>query len=265
MLLQDKVVIVHGGGGAIGGACARAFGREGARVFLAGRTPEPLQRVAADIVAAGGQASCATLDVLDPSAVRAHADHVAAQAGRIDVCLNAVGFFHVQGIAFLDLAAEDYLHPIDHYTRANFNTAQAAARHMARQRAGVLLSLSTPGARLSGGGFLGNGVASAAVEAFSRILAGELGGHGIRVICLRPDAIPEALALSHSAKVFASAAAESGVSIEAMLAERAAGATLLGRLPTLAQVADCAAFLASDRAGAMTGTVANLTCGSLVD
>lgn len=265
MLLQDKVVIVHGGGGAIGGACARAFAQEGARVFLTGRTADPLRRVMDDIIAAGGRASFDVLDVLDTAATRRHADAVAAQAGGIDVSLNAIGVFHVQGIGFLDLPLDDYRHPVDAYTRANFNTAQAAARHMARQGSGVLLTLSTPGARLSGAGFLGNGVASAAVEAFSRLLAGELGEHGIRVICLRPDAIPEAVATSHSGKVFAAAAGDMGISIDAMLAGRAASATLLKRLPTLAQVAGFAVFAASDRAGAMTGAIANLSCGSLVD
>lgn len=265
MLLQDKVVIVHGGGGAIGGACARAFAQEGARVFLTGRTAAPLRRVAEEIRDAGGRASFDILDVLDTAATRRHADGIATQAGGIDVSLNAVGIFHVQGTPFLDLPLDDYLHPVDAYTRANFSTAQAAARHMMRKGGGVLLTLSTPGARLSGAGFLGNGVASAAVEAFSRLLAGELGGYGIRVVCLRPDAIPEAVATSHSGKVFAAAAGDLGVSIDAMLAERAATATLLKRLPTLAQVAGFAAFAASDRAGAMTGAIANLSCGSLVD
>jgi NAD(P)-dependent dehydrogenase (short-subunit alcohol dehydrogenase family) len=132
-------------------------------------------------------------------------------------------------------------------------------------RNGVILTLSTPGARLSGAGFLGNGVASAAIEAFSRLLAGELGSAGIRVICLRPDAIPEALPASHARAAFEGYARRAGISVEEMLAARAAGATLLKRLPTLAQVADYAAFAASERAGAMTGAIANLTCGSLVD
>ena len=76
MLLKDKVAVVYGGGGAIGGAAARAFAREGAHVFLAGRTRERLQRVADDIAAAGGQSRIAVLDALDEGAVRAHADAV---------------------------------------------------------------------------------------------------------------------------------------------------------------------------------------------
>ena len=108
-------------------------------------------------------------------------------------------------------------------------------------------------------------MSSGAIEAFSRILAGELGPNGIRVICLRPDAIPEAVATSHTREVFSGFAERAGTSVEATLAERARTATLLGRLPTLAEVANVAAFVASDDAGAMTGAIANLTSGSLVD
>ena len=77
-LLADKVAVVYGGGGAIGGSCARVFAREGARVFLAGRTRAKLDTVARDIAAAGGHADVTALDVLDEAAVRAHADRAAA-------------------------------------------------------------------------------------------------------------------------------------------------------------------------------------------
>lgn len=263
--LQGKVAVVHGGAGAIGAAAARAFAREGAKVFLAGRTLARLEAVADGIRAAGGRAECDELDALDETAVERHADAVAERAGRIDIALNAVGFTHVQGTPFAELSLADYEHPVALYTRCNFLTARAVARHMTQQGAGVILTLSTPGARLAGVGFLGNGVASAAVEAFSRILAGELGASGVRVVCVRPHAIPEAVAISHAGKVFASAAEHAGTTIEAMLAEHARTGTLLRRLPTLAQVADTIAYVASDRAGAMTGTVVNLSCGTLVD
>ena len=117
---------------------------------------------------------------------------------------------------------------------------------------------------MSGQGFLGYGVTCGAIETFSRILAGELGPNGIRVICLRPDAIPEAVLTSHTRQVFSGFADRAGTTVEAMLTERARTGTLLRRLPTLA-VANYAAFVASDCASAMTGAIANLTCGSLVD
>jgi 3-oxoacyl-[acyl-carrier protein] reductase len=265
MLLQNKVAVIYGGGGAIGGAVARELAREGAQVFLAGRTLGKLERVASDIAAAGGRAEIAVVDALDEAAVFAHADMVAERAGRIDIALNAVGISHVQGTPFLELSLAEYELPITQYARTSFITAKAVARHMTKQQSGVLLTLSTPGSRMSGSGFLGYGVTCGAIETFSRILAGELGPSGIRVVCLRPDAIPEAVPISHAGGVFELAATRAGMTVEAMLAESARTRTLLGRFPTLAEVASFAAFVASDRAGATTGAIVNLTCGSVVD
>lgn len=260
MLLQDRNAVIHGGGGAIGGAIARAFAREGARVYLAGRTREKLDAVAADIDAA----DVAVVDALDERAVDEHAEAVAAAAGGIDVAVNAVGIMHVQGTPLAELSFEDYAHPIVAYTRTHFLTARAAARHMGP--GGAILTVSTPGARLVIPGILGFGVACAAIEALSRLLASELGDAGIRVVCLRPDAIPEAVAAgSHSGAVFRPVAERAGVAVEDMLAQAAETGTLLKRLPTLAQVADAAVFAASERAGAMTGATMNLSAGSLVD
>ncbi|HEU4540376.1 MAG TPA: SDR family oxidoreductase [Jiangellaceae bacterium] len=264
MLLEGKNAVVYGAGGAIGGAAALAFAREGARVFLAGRTAARLDDVAKRIADLGGTAEIAELDALDQEAVDAHADDVAARAGSIDIALNAVGFVHDQGTPFADLPYEDYADPVVAYTKTNFITAKAVARHMTAQRSGAILTLSTPGARMSGAGFLGNGVSSAAVEAFSRILAGELGPSGVRVVCLRPHAIPEALAISHTGEVFGRVAARSGGTVETLV-EHMSSMTLLKRLPTLAEVADFAAFVASDRAGSMTGAIVNLSSGALVD
>ncbi|GHJ44227.1 short-chain dehydrogenase [Catellatospora sp. TT07R-123] len=265
MLLANKNAIVHGGAGAIGSAVARAFAREGAAVYLTGRTQSKLDAVAARIRDEGGSVETAQLDAMDEHAVADHADHVAKEAGSIDIVLNAVGIMHVQGTPFAELALDDFLHPINAYTRAQFVTAKAAARHMTRQGSGVILSLSTPGSKLPGPGFLGFGVTCAAIEATSRLLAGELGGSGVRVVCLRPDAVPQAIeAGSYSREVFEPIAARAGVPLSDMVAG-AAGNTLLKRLPTLDDVAEAAVFAASDRAAAMTGTVLNLTCGSLVD
>jgi len=264
MLLQNKTAIIYGGGGAIGGAVARSFAREGARVFLAGRSRAKLERVAGDIKAVGGSAEIAEVDALDEKAVDRHADAVAKKAGRIDIALNAIGIAHVQGPPFAELSLADFTHPIDAYTRTNFITAKAVARHMVKQRAGVILTISSPGSRMAGVGFMGYGVTCGAVETFSRILAGELGEHGIRVVCLRPDVIPEALEISYARKTFEGYEKRAGARIEDMLTEQASR-TLLKRFPTLDEVANTAAFVASDRASAMTGAIANLTCGSLVD
>lgn len=265
MLLTGKNAVIYGGGGAIGGAVARAFGREGAHVYVVGRTRARLDPVVRDITAARGRASAAEVDALDERAVEQHAAAVVAEAGSIDIALNAIGILHVQGTGFADLALEDFMHPITAYTRTNFITAKAVSRHMATRKSGVLLTLTTPGTLMAGTGYLGNAAASGAVEAMSRLLACELAPSGVRVVCLRPHALPEAVALgSHTREVFRPAAERAGVSVSEMLAG-AGETTLLKRLPTLAQVASTAVFVASDHGAAMTGAIVNLTCGALLD
>jgi len=261
-MLEDKTAVIYGGGGAIGGAVARAFAAAGARVHLAGRSRARLEAVAGEI---GDAARVAELDALDEHAVVAHADAVAAEAGGIDIALNAVSFPYAQGTLLGGLSVADVMHPIDAFLRSNLITAQAAARHMTARRSGVILTLSTAGARFARPGNLGFGTTCAAIEQMTQRLAAELGPSGVRVVCLRPTAIADAPASgSFTGEVFAPLAAASGVSVEQMLAQWGEDQTLLGRLPTLAQVADAAVFLASDRAGAITGAVTDLTSGNAV-
>jgi len=117
MLLQHKNAVIYGGGGAIGGAVARGFTREGAKVFLAGRTLASLEEVARDIAAAGGMAETAEVDALDGKAVDRHAEAVAAKAGGIDIALNAVGIPHVQGPPFTELSFEGAEPSLDEFPR----------------------------------------------------------------------------------------------------------------------------------------------------
>jgi NAD(P)-dependent dehydrogenase (short-subunit alcohol dehydrogenase family) len=262
MLLEDKVAVIHGAGGAIGGAVARSFAREGARVFLCGRDARRLDAVAAAIADVGGDAETALVDALDEQAVGEHLDAVVARAGAIDVALNATGPGPARErtpLARMDVGA--FAEPIAFYTRANFITATAAARHMADRGAGVIVTLTALPARLPAPMIGGAAPAWAAVEAFSRSLALELGPAGIRVVCLRAHAIPETPTIAAN---FASAARAAGVSPEQFRARLEHG-TLLKRLPALAEIADTAAFVASDGAGALTASVVNLSAGALAD
>lgn len=266
MLLKDKVAIVHGGGGAIGGAVARKFAAEGARVFLAGRTRSKLDAVGTAISRAGGHVDSAEVNALDARQIGEHADGVVARTGRIDIAFNAVGVAHVQGTPLQELSFEELAQPLMDYARTNFLTAKAVAGHMVKRGSGVILTISTPGSKLAfGAGFIGIGAANATVEVMTRHLAGELGPSGVRVVCLRPDATPETLERgSHARQVFGGVAERAGVNAEEMLAG-AAGRTLLKRFPKLDEIAATAAFAASDGAGAITGAILNLTCGTLVD
>jgi len=263
MRLAGRTAVVHGGGGAIGGAVARAFAAQGAQVFLAGRTAGKLDAVARGIRAAGGQAHTAVVDALDEASVERHAAQVAAQAGCIDIAFNAIGVFHVQGRPLAGLALEDFELPLRTYTRSNFLTARAAATRM--RSGGLVLMLTTPAGRMAGPGFMGHSAACAAVEGMARHMAGELGAQGVRVACIRSHAIPQTLAAgSHANAVFAQVAQPAGMAVEQML-EGAAAGTLLRRLPTLEQLAATAVFLASDEAGAITGAVINVNGGFVLD
>jgi 3-oxoacyl-[acyl-carrier protein] reductase len=106
VLLEGKNAVIYGGGGAIGGAVARAFAREGARVHLAGRTQAKLEEVARQIRAAGGVAQTARVDALDETAVDEHADAVAAAAGGIDVSFNLISHGDVQGTPMAEMELE---------------------------------------------------------------------------------------------------------------------------------------------------------------
>lgn len=261
-MLENRSAVIYGAGGAIGGAVARAFADAGARVYLAGRSSAPLEKVASDI---GDAADVAEVDVFDEKAVAAHADAVAAEAGGIDIALNAVAFPFVHGVPFVEVAVEDVMHPIDAFLRSNLITAQAVARHMTARGSGTILTLSTAASRVVLPGTLGYGTTGSVVEVVSERLAVELGPSGVRVVCLRPRAIADGPAHgSFAGAVFASRAAAAGVGVEQWLAQFAQDVTVLGQFPTVADVADAAVFLASDRARAITGTVVDLTFGTAV-
>lgn len=140
MLLQNRNAVIYGGSGAIGGAVARVFAREGARVFIAGRTQTRLDAVAADIAAAGGAVETAQVDAFDLQAVEKHASAIAAKVGSIDIALNAVSVMHDQGTLLADLSLDDFMRPIDGFLRTLFVTSKAVAPHMGGKRPGVILT-----------------------------------------------------------------------------------------------------------------------------
>ncbi len=248
MLLENKNAVVYGAAGSMGAAVARAFAREGARLFLAGRTLATLDAVAEKISAAGGVAQTAEVDALDQQAVEHHADEVASVVGSIDISFNGISVTAVQGTPLVDMSLEDFMAPVVESARTHFVTATAAARRMTAQGSGVVVMLSSSAARESRHRMGGFNLACASIEAFTRSLAGEVGRDGVRVVCLRPNFTPETVPeVSES-------------DLQPLVDD-----TLLGRLPRLVEVADTALFLASDGAGAITGAVVNLTCGAIVD
>jgi NAD(P)-dependent dehydrogenase (short-subunit alcohol dehydrogenase family) len=262
MMLEDKAAVIYGAGGAIGGAVARALAHEGASVFLTGRSLAPVEMVAKEIVAAGGSADAAEVDALDERAVDEHLQSMTVEAGRVDISFNAIGIPNPRTrVPLVELDVEQFSLPIATYTRSCFLTARLAARRMVANRSGVIMTvtatLSRTGTPLVGGA----GPAMAAVEALTRNLSAELAPQGVRVVGLRPQGIPETDRIKEGFERYAKASGMTWEQFHEALASR----THTRRLSTLAELADAAVLLASDRASGMTGTVVNLSMGSLDD
>jgi 3-oxoacyl-[acyl-carrier protein] reductase len=254
MLLDGKNAVIYGGGGSIGGAVARAFAREGAAVFLAGRTESRLAAVAEEVRAAGGRAETAVVDALDERAVDRHADAVAAEAGGIDVSFNLITHPHTHGVPFHEMEVDDFMAPVDVAARTTFITARAAARHMIPRRSGVILAFGGPGDRsgpLRDYYLGGTQVAFDAIETIRRQFSVELGPHGIRFVTLASGGVPQTFPEDF----------EGAGEITAMIEAQ----TLLGRAATLEDVGNAAVFAASDWARSLTAAIVNVSCGALID
>lgn len=249
MLLIDKTAIVYGAGGAIGGAITRAFAREGAKVFLAGRSLAKLAQVADDIRAKGGTATVATVDALDEQAVNAYTDAVFQQAGHIDISVNVIGLGDVQQ-PLTEITLDHFLQPIHNAMRTQFLTTRAAARHMIAQKAGVILHFGGGGPQTMPG-LGGFKVALDAIEGLRRQWAVELGPYGIRVVTLKTGGIPESIPASEPQREEI---------INSLLPM-----TLLKRTATLADVGNVAAWVASDQARTITSSEVNISCGAIID
>ena len=261
MLLKDKTAIIYGGGGSIGGAVAKAFAREGAHVFLAGRTVGKLEKVAEEIRANGGKVEVTTVDALDRTAVEEHIALVIQKAGPVKLMFNAIDWGDTQGEALVDMAQERFAGSVMTALQTWFVTGTAVARHMTQHGGGTILGITANAGRSPYAMVGGFGVSCAAVEHFLRQLAVETGPSGVRVCFVRSAGSPDAPGVEEAFKL---RAAETGTSLEEVLRQAGLGSPLR-HLPWLAEVADAAVLLASDYARGMTATMANVTCGAQVD
>jgi 3-oxoacyl-[acyl-carrier protein] reductase len=251
MVLENNNAVIYGAGGSIGGAVARAFAREGAKVHLAGRNLESVEGVAEEIRSAGGVAETAQVDAIDETAVDQHADAVAEKAGSVDISFNLISYDDVQGTPLAEMPLEDFERPVMTSVRTQFLTSRAAARHMIRQRSGVILFFGGYGDPVPDYYLGGFQVALNAIESLRRQLASELGPHGIRAVTLQTGGVPETIPESFGGRE--------------EITEMIAGSTMLGRAARLDDVGNVAAFAASDRARTMTATALNISCGAIVD
>ncbi|HEX4207054.1 MAG TPA: SDR family oxidoreductase [Ktedonobacteraceae bacterium] len=264
LLLQNKHAVIFGASGAIGTAVAKEFAAQGARVFLSGHRLAPVEQVADEIQKDGGIAYAAEVDALDEQAVQAYLDGVAQEVGSIDILLNVMGpqpKEYGNATNTLELPLEQFLLPFTTLVPSQFITARAAARHMVQQHSGIILFVTSLPSR----GFSPNaaaiGAAFGAMESLLRCLAADLSPQGVRVVGLRPGAMPETRTIQQTLDTMVETLGVRPEHIMSMLEQK----TLLGRLSTVADTARLAAFLASDGAQTITGAIVNASSGAVID
>lgn len=254
MILQNKNAIIYGAGGSMGAAIARAFADAGARLFLTGRSPGSVQKIADEIRASNGNVETDQVDAMDENAITAHLERVIQKAGKVDISFNAVGVDVIQNRPLTDIPMEDFIRPITLTMQTRFLTSKAAAKVMMKQGSGVILFLTATPAGIGypfTGGFA---PACCAVESLSRNLASELGIYGIRVASIRSGGSPDS-------KVFQEAIEHDPAGMETILRQMGQD-TMLKKLPLRADIANAAVFLASDMAAKITGVTIDVTCGT---
>jgi 3-oxoacyl-[acyl-carrier protein] reductase len=248
LLLEGRNAVIYGGGGSVGGAVAGGLAPPRASVPPPRKKQAKLDAVADAIRAAGGRAETALLDALDEPAVDAHVEALVAEHGSLDISMCLISQQDVQGTPLVEMTVDDFMRPVDVTTRSMFITARAAARHMIRQGSGVILAFGGYGDPWPNLG--GLQVAFQAAEALRRALSVELGRHGVRVVTLQTNGIPESI---------------TDAGLRSRIESGIIDNTMLGRAATFEDVGNAAVFAASDWARTVTASKINITCGGFVD
>ena len=261
--LKDKVAVVFAASGEIGGAVARSFSAHGATVYVTGRNLDAVNTLAEELRAAGGKAEAAKVDALEEGEIDAVLQKVVAAHGRLDVIFNGIGadYSEMGGRpATTQATFQQFMAPIEKLCGSQFLTSRVAARYMMEtQTEGTVLLLTAALSRSKLSNVAGITAASAAIEGLTRVMAAEWGGNGIKVICICPGALMETKRITGWIE---GAARQYGVPVEELVRQYK-GFDILKTSPTLQQVGETAAFLASETGTAFNSHVIDVDCGKL--
>ncbi len=261
--LKDKVAVVFAASGEIAGAVARSFSQHGAKVYVTARNPDAVNRLAKEIRSAGGSAEAAKVDALDETAIDDFLKKVVANDHRLDVVFNGIGAdYNEMGgrPPTTEATFDQFMAPVLKICGSQFLTSRVAARYMMQARSeGTILLLSAALSRSKLSNVAGITAASAAIEGLTRVMAAEWGQNGIKVTCICPGAIMETKRISGWIET---AAQQYGIPVEQLVAQYKA-LDILKTSPTLKQVGETAAFLASETGIAFNSHVVDVDCGKL--
>lgn len=244
MRFKDKTVIVTGGAGGIGAAIGARFAAEGGQVILSDINAEGAQTAAAAICATGGKARAFAVDIASREGCFALVDNVIATEGRIDVLCNNAGLMRRGPL--LSLTPEDWRALFAVNVDAMFHTCQAALPHMIAGGGGAIVNTASQWGLHPAPGHIGYNVTKAAVASFTQNLARDYAPQKIRVNAVCPGEI-------HTAML------EAGVKRSGRTMADLDKLVPYGRVGRPEEVAALVAFLASDEALFMCGSLVEIT------
>ncbi len=261
--LKDKVAVVFAATGDIAGAVAHSFAKHGAKVYVSGRDLTKVKALAEAIRREGGTAIAGKVDAMDEAEIEKLLKQVVTDNKRLDIVFNGIGLHgseYGSDVPATDLPFQQFLRAFEVHCGSQFLTARAAARHMiASGSEGTILTLT---AALSRGKFpnrAGLVTACTAIEGLTRAIAAEVGGHGIRVICLNATALADTTRIQESFVRYAKSAGMTPADIEARLGQQ----NILKSFITVQHVAETAAFLVSDMRATLNSHIVGVDGGKL--
>ena len=128
MLLQNRNAVIYGAGGSLGGEIARSLAKEGATIFAAGNRLEPVEKIAEEIINAGGRAKAMKVDALNIKEVNNFVDFIIKKAGGIDISFNLISLKDLQGVPLVEMAPDDFTRPLQRAIESHFITGTSAGR-----------------------------------------------------------------------------------------------------------------------------------------
>jgi NAD(P)-dependent dehydrogenase (short-subunit alcohol dehydrogenase family) len=261
--LKDKVAVVFAASGDIAGAVSKSFSQHGAMVYVTARNLEAVKALAEHIKARGGHAEAAQVDALNENEIESFLKKVVAENGKLDIVFNGIGAnYNEMGgrPATTEITFGQFMAPIEKIVGSQFLTSRVAAKYMMQLKsAGTILLLTAALSRSKLSHVAGITAASVAIEGLTRVMATEWGPEGIKVICVCPGAIMETKRISGWIQA---AAQQYGMPPEQLIAQYKAF-DILKTSPTLQQVGDVAAFLASETGVAFNSHIVDVDCGKL--
>ena len=248
--LKGKIVLVTGGSKGIGLACASGFAAEGARIAICSRSRDNIDKASAKIEEAFGVAA----DLTDAAAAARMIDTVEDRLGPIDILVNSAGA--AKRTPPDDLNPTVWREAFDAKFFSYINVIDPVVKRMAKRGSGVIVSVIGVGGKVASSTHLAGGSANAALMLATAGLGATYAGKGVRIIGVSPS-------LTETDRVAEGLAADarlSGISVEEARS-RGVAKLPLGRMATAEEIADAVLFLASRKAGYITGVTLSMDGG----